>query len=385
MKRAAKSLKARQSELDVIRIFAFFTLIGTHFFLNTGFYHERPGGDPAYWTALALMTLNAVTMPLFMLLTGWLLCEKPRSTKWFLGLSRVLVIYVLCCFVTVPVREYLETGYRPSLSGIFWSLLNFSINPYSWYIEMYIGLYLLSPFLNILHQQMDQKWEKIWLAVLFVMIILPTFTNYFRVFSLTFWRHPESALTVDKILPDYWTSVPCGLFYYAAGAYLRKYPLKIRMRRMIALFIICLAAFTLYNYWRMDGEPFSVRPWSGFEGFEAAVLSVLLFSIMQQGLQGKIKGERVRGFLRSVADWTLGAYLLSYCTDRVIYPSLTEKLPAFRAWFPWFPAAVAGNGILCLLLAAAVTGLAAFILRFEIRISLRKKSNTDQDREGGAS
>ena len=382
MTRGVESVKARQPELDVIRIFAFFTLISTHFFLNTGFYNEQPGGYPTYWIALALMTLTAVTMPLFMLLTGYLLSEKPRSTKWFLGLKRVLVIYVICCLVTVLVRHCLEAEYRPSLPGIFWSLLDFSVNPYSWYIEMYIGLYLLSPFLNILHQHMDQKWEQIWLAVLFVMIILPTFTNYFRAFSLTFWRHPEAALNLDKILPDYWTSVPSGLFYYAAGAYLRKYPLKIRLKRMMVLFMICLAAFTLYNYWRMDGKPFSVRPWSGFEGFEAAILSILLFEIMQRGLQGKIRGESVRGFLRSVSDWTLGAYMLSYCSDRVIYRLLFEKLPAFRACLPWFPVTVAGNGILCLLLSAAVTGLAAFILRFDVRISLRKKSNTDQGGEG---
>lgn len=141
--------------------------------------------------------------------------------------------------------------------------------------------------------------------------------------------------------------------------------------------MICLAAFTLYNYWRMDGEPFSIRPWSGFKGFEAAILSVLVFEIMQQGLQGKIRGERVCGFLRSVSSWTLGAYLLSYCSDRVIYDLLLDKRPAFRGWFSWFPAIVAGNGILCLLVSAAVTGLAAFILRFEVRVSLRKKSNTD--------
>lgn len=180
MVRGTESVKARQTELDVIRIFAFFTLIGTHFFLNTGFYYEQPGGYPAYWMALALMTFNAATMPLFMLLSGYLLSEKPRSTKWFLGLRRVLAIYILCCLVTALMRRYLEAEYRPSLPGIFWSLLEFSINPYSWYIEMYIGLYLLSPFLNILHQHMDQKWEQIWLAVLFVMIILPTFTQSFQ-------------------------------------------------------------------------------------------------------------------------------------------------------------------------------------------------------------
>ena len=77
-----EKLKKRDSSLDILRIIAVFTVLSVHFFLHNGFYSQTVEDKPMY-IAVVMRTLFSVCVPLFMLLTGELICKLELSIKFY--------------------------------------------------------------------------------------------------------------------------------------------------------------------------------------------------------------------------------------------------------------------------------------------------------------
>ena len=75
---------------------------------------------------------------------------------------------------------------------------------YGWYVEMYIGLFLLAPFLNIILEKLDSPRQYLWF--LGTMLFLTALTS----------------ITPINLIPDYWTSL-YPLTLYVVGAGIRRY------------------------------------------------------------------------------------------------------------------------------------------------------------------
>lgn len=140
-----KQYEKRNINLDLIRCVAVLCVISVHFFLNNGFYNEIVQGK-----AMCLMTIMRtsfmVCVPLFLLLTGYLMNHKVLSRRYYLGIIKVLGTYVLASIACILVNIFYhqqEISFKQAVLSIF----DFTGARYSWYIEMYIGLFLLIPFL----------------------------------------------------------------------------------------------------------------------------------------------------------------------------------------------------------------------------------------------
>ena len=89
-----EKLKKRDTSLDILRIIAVFTVLSVHFFLHNGFYNQTIEGKPMY-VAVVMRTLFSVCVPLFMLLTGYLMSKKELSKKYYSGITKTLGVYVI--------------------------------------------------------------------------------------------------------------------------------------------------------------------------------------------------------------------------------------------------------------------------------------------------
>ena len=80
-----KKLERRDSSLDIIRIVAAFTVLSVHFFLHNGFYSEIVSIDkgPQMFIMVQMRTLFGVCVPLFMILTGYLMSQKTLSKAYY--------------------------------------------------------------------------------------------------------------------------------------------------------------------------------------------------------------------------------------------------------------------------------------------------------------
>ena len=86
--------------------------------------------------------------------------KKKLSLKYYLGITKVIVIYVLATFGCMIFKD-IYLGQPLTFKTFVTSLINFHGANYSWYIQMYIGLYIVIPFLNLIYNGLETKKQKI--------------------------------------------------------------------------------------------------------------------------------------------------------------------------------------------------------------------------------
>lgn len=323
----------RSPALDIVRCFALLCVVSVHFFLNTYYYSTPVIGGRMYLMTL-IRTGCMICVPLFMMLSGYLMCIKQPTPRYFSKLGRILGTYLLAGIACALYQSlYWKNTY--TISGLIVSTLNFSIAPYGWYIEMYIGLFLLVPFLNLCYQHIDsQKTKKVFLAILILMTSLPSVTNIYDFTSLSWWSRPASAANYTKLLPSWWSGI-YPITYYMLGCYLREYPLRLRRPVHLLLIAAVWVVGGSFVYYRSYGTTFVYGAWTEYYSFITLMQSILVFSLLAQGQYVHI-GKTGRRVLARFSSWTLGAYLVSYIFDIHFYTALRLNVPDALTQFSFF-------------------------------------------------
>ena len=154
----ADKVRKRDPSLDIIRICAFLFVVSVHFFPNCGFYDTTVAGE-GMLLAIFPRSFFMICVPLFMVLTGYLTGEKTVCWAYYRKLVDTIGVYVLaalCCKGYQILRG--EEDYW--IYRVVSDVLNYSAAPYGWYVEMYIGLFLLCPFLNVAYKALGEKRKK---------------------------------------------------------------------------------------------------------------------------------------------------------------------------------------------------------------------------------
>lgn len=332
-----EKLNKRDTSMDIIRVVAVFFVVSIHFFLNNGYYSENHNGMNMY-IMCNMRTLFSVCIPLFLLLTGYLMSKKTLCKKYYAGIVKILLIYLMSGIACVLFkRRYLNLDV--DLKTAVMELMEFTIAPYGWYIEMYIGLFLIIPFLNILYNGIsNQKHKKVLLITFFSITVLPTLFNIFSFTSEQLWHNPGETDIITKILPNWW-AVLYPITYYFVGAYIREYGLKIKTPVAILLLVLALAGFGAFNFFRSYNTVFESGDYISWGGIEPFVMSIFIFTLLS-----RIKANRIPTWIRWVlwkmSDAALGVYLLSYIFDTIAYKKLLEAVPVMPERLKYYFAVV---------------------------------------------
>lgn len=351
MKTLERTAISRELNLDLIRAAAAVLVLAVHFFLNTDFYNVPLQGGGMFLSAILRMACMTC-VPLFMILTGYL-CTKHQWSWWYYRrLLPILLTYLLTAMACLGFRLSVLDE-EISLLGAVRRVLDFSAAPYAWYVEMYIGLFLLIPFLNAAWNALEKRAKGVLLLSLLVMTSLPTVTNLF-----------------GQILPSWWSNI-YPLTYYVVGAWLRENPIQIRRRWLLAGWIVMSFLVAGIRFVTDYGEVFSWSALSDWGSLFVLAETVCLFSFLQQ-----CKGERcpnaVRWCITRVARLALPIYLISYITDQLIYPPLCAAFPTMTFRLLFMPLMV----VLSLLLSGVMAQIIEWIVRAIMRlVPTEKKAN----------
>lgn len=322
-------IRGRDSNLDLVRSIAFLLVLAVHFLLNTGFYDTPSvGGRMLFGEIYRSFCLCCV--PLFVVLSGYLLGEKVLSWKYYKGVLRILVTYLLASLACMAYQVGVQ-GVSLTAGWVVTQLAFFRGAPYSWYVEMYLGLFLLIPFLNGMYKSLDTKKKKLALLVtLLLLSALPTILC----------AHP---------MPDRWLNL-WPVTYYIMGSYLREYPLRLPVWGMGTLFLIVAAADGVLWYRLNGGLPHVWHPISDWGGFGVAVATLLLFSLLRR-VRTDLAPRWVQRGLGEISRLSFAAYLLSWIPDQVIYGFLNRAVPFMPDRFVYIPLTVGAAVLFSLILA----------------------------------
>lgn len=325
-------MSQRNTSLDAIRVFAVFTVISVHYFLNCGFYNA-----PVIGKRMMIMTIARqffmICVPLFIMLTGYLMSSKKLNKRYYLGIKKTLFTYIMASIICVIFKvTYLNKEYTVK-TGIL-SILDFSASTYSWYIEMYIGLFLLIPFLNLMYTALNNKRQKQIMLITFLLLTsLPTITNIYNFSLESWWRNPAITTEYQKILPDWWQGI-YPLTYYFIGAYLKEYGLPIS--RKISFLVIMIGVGGGISFYRSYGVNFIGGPWTDYNSIIIVLMAVLVFQIFLETDNLNKLPTSTKNLLKLLSDGALGAYLLSDIFDSVIYPYMLNRVYEFNYMFEYY-------------------------------------------------
>ncbi len=352
--------RERNYSYDIIRIFALFSVISVHFFLNSGFYKELVFGREM----LIMTTMRSffmICVPLFLMLSGALVYRKTLEKRYYTGIISIVAVYLLASIACAVYRISVRGDEFTAASAVL-ETLQFNMAPYGWYVEMYIGLFLLIPFLNLMYNTLGTKKRKLALvATLVVITALPTVINI----------HPVEigAHTYSKFVGDWWYLL-YPVSYYIIGAFLGEYKPKLRRIPCLLLIVTVTAVYGYYMYYRSKNEWFIGGFLSEHRSLPVMVLSVLVF-IFISGFDLSSAPRPVRKVLSELSGCCYGAYLVSFIFDDMFYKTLDERVPNMTDKLNFFPHTVL-SVFVCSLLLSYLINIVYRLLGFAARTFIRK-------------
>ncbi|MFR7977912.1 acyltransferase [Butyribacter intestini] len=317
-------LEKRNINLDVIRCIAVFSVISVHFFNNTEFYQQIVSGKRMYCMVI-MRTFFMICVPLFLILTGFLMSKKELNRKYYKGLLRTIEVYVCAELICLCFKKYI-LGEEIWKGRFIFDIIGVQGIDYSWYVEMYIGLFLLIPFLNLIWKGLETKKRRVVLILtLLLCTTIPTMFNIFDWSISGFWTMPSISQNYQSIMPDWWINL-YPLTYYFIGTYLREYDLKISVKINILMLIVAVVLGGTFNYYRSYNSLFEWGSYNGWNGIENVINSILVFVLILHMNFDKVFTCIKKGIV-NISEWSFGIYLLSWVTDQIIYSRFNALVP----------------------------------------------------------
>ena len=198
------SEKSRESNFELMRLILMFMIVFWHLIINFIFVHPNTPISLIVWNILYYLLI--IHIDTFILLTGYF-----QSKKEIIGIRKIIKLNNQAYFYKIVFLVIFLILHITPLSPlkIFQIIQPITLYEQYWFISIYIILYLISPYLNRLLNQLSQKEHKRFIFILFIISsIIPIITN-------------ELAYSNNKGF-----SLLNFILMYSIGAYLRKYPLK---------------------------------------------------------------------------------------------------------------------------------------------------------------
>ena len=330
-----KNIDQRDFGMDVVRCAAVFLVLSIHFFLYSGYY-SLPQVGVKVWIADWARCFVFVGVPLFLMITGYLKGTKKLTKAYYLGIIPILLTWIIATILCVAFKiYYLDVEKEP----ILWvaDIFNFVGATYSWYVEMYIGIFLLCPFLNKITENMDKKQFQILLITMAALTFLPTLTNR--------WGDLEWNL---NFLPDYWMAL-YPFTYYFIGSYIRKFQVKLPAVKGILFALLFAMVKGSILYYTAKGGIFVERIGDGYSDIFVVGTSVCLFLALYDL---KTRSRELKRAVCHISKVSLALYLISWIFDRLLYVMM---IPYFTLDnYIWCYAVFVSTSFFCSLLTATV-------------------------------
>ncbi len=269
--------QTRSSNIELLRIFAMLLVVMSHWgwaFLDVTFTNSFN-----YYFYRLFRAFGQLGVILFILISSYFLSKSKFKISSMLKLILQTILSILFLFLTFYILGKFgvvcQGGGYYNFSEFITNLLIF--NSEYWFINIYLVIYLIFPFLNLIINNCSKK-QFIWLIlILFICFsLLPTLT--------------KNQITENSIVNNFgWY-----ILIYFLGAYLRRFPDDFKINKLLFFGLIgCIVIFINdIDFYQTRSNPCMIL---------MAIIIFLLFS--------KLKMKNFR-FINVVASSTFGVYLL---------------------------------------------------------------------------
>ncbi len=226
-------IKERKSNFELMRIVAILMIIYYHLIIHGNMLDNSRNINFTFVNEV-IKFFVIVHVNLFILLSGYFQCKsKFRLSKVFSLVGEIL-FYSIIITVILKLTGLIDIDKVHFIRQIF---LTENSGQY-WFVKIYLYLYCLSPFINLLIDKLDKnKFKKLLIVLLILISIIPFITGNRGLF-----------------LNDGF-SLYNAIFIYLIGAYFRIYPVKesyhfkgLTIKGYQTILIVIYLLATLFNY-----------------------------------------------------------------------------------------------------------------------------------------
>lgn len=167
-------MKSRKSNIELLRIFSMLLIITLHFTghcIDVTYFEVF---SPLWFIGWLIRGIGYISVNCYVLVSGYFLCKSEFKIKKLL----LLVFETLFYSVSIYLLLLLTNKVDFSVFSFIKSCIPILSGEY-WFVTIYTGLYLLSPFLNLTLNNMTQKLHFSFCILLFVIFsVIPTFAFF---------------------------------------------------------------------------------------------------------------------------------------------------------------------------------------------------------------
>ena len=201
----------RDSNIELLRIFSICGVIFLHYNGSFAMNSVIPG-TLNYYILLLLEAMAICGVNLFVLISGYFLCAtNNRKTVKVLEFAAQVVIFG----ILQHLLSCLLNGYTPTLV----SLLNAAI-PNNYYVTLYLTLYILSPYMNLVLSKLSDK--QLGFLVIMCGILFSVWPTILDSVFLAFGRNYNGLYPTTASGSQYGYSLLNFCLMYLIGTYLRR-------------------------------------------------------------------------------------------------------------------------------------------------------------------
>ncbi len=279
--------------LDLLRVLAVVCVLFVHFFLNTHYYAAPMSGISLRMQSV-VRNFCMMCVPLFLVLTGYLNKKKTYNLSFFKSIGSILIIWLFYSIIEYFILNIVgKTINDINFKNFLVQLTSFKACHYSWYVNMYIGLYFMSPIINNGYESLLKRDRKILVGLMIFSCFLPTIFN--QLFGSVF------------SLPGYWVGSTSFIGYYILGKFIADTKPKVSKKTLLLLLL--LNQFFIYTYQFLAEL--------NYESFLTMVNTILVF-LLCYDLQ--IKNKFLKKIVAYFSKLSFDIYLASSLIDKLVYP-----------------------------------------------------------------
>ena len=314
-----QSERNREPWADFVRVVAIFSVVWLHSAAPWVYRYGQVSGFNWQIANIADSVVR-VSVPLFFMLTGYLLLNKPVTLGFYFRrrLSRILIPWIAWSFVYLAYGTF-HDGYSMGIVGALRAFVNGDIYYHLWFLYTLIGLYLSIPIISWLTGADRQKRSLYFLVLWFVAASL-----------FPFLKAAASYATQTKVQSAFDLSMFAGYSgYLVAGALMGASKIS---RSRLALFLGgygLAVVFTIVATTLATGRSQSFQVYFyGYATPNVVVAAVAAFAFLKGLGTAVCRNPRVSYVFERISHTTLGIYLIHPVALNLIYDG---KLGSFLA------------------------------------------------------
>lgn len=290
--------KQRNANMDLLRIVSMLLIVFLHSIDHSGVLENEVNcGNGMYFYVRFTYALCQVCVNIYIMLSGYFMVKSKFRLQKLVTLWMETVFYSLLLriiFILAGIKPFsiasLVSCFVPILTGRYW------------FLTIYVGMYLISPFLNTLINAMDKKQHGLLNVCLFGLM------------SLWSSIHPSIA---GMNSGGGWGLAWFATLYITAAWFRLYYMPDHKPFRWLAAFavipaLIAVMQYVLKNWISVGAISSMVGNWFRYDSVPVYVMTICLFVGFQNV---NIRGKAMSRAICAVAPLTLGVYLIHAHAD----------------------------------------------------------------------